>query len=62
VALACEIPGPVSRGQEAGFVQVAVVPAVPMVEACRPTVVSPSGFRVEGLELAGVVAVLRALS
>lgn len=54
--------GSVSRAQEGGFVHVAVVREGPIVEGCRPTVVSPSGYRVEGLDLAGVVAVLRALS
>ena len=52
----------VSTSDDIGFVEVAVVPAEPCVSASRPTVVSPSGFRVEGLDLAGVVAVLKALS
>jgi transposase-like protein len=52
--------GPERR--EVGFVEVAVVPCESAVVAFRPIVVSPSGYRVEGLDLAGVVTVLKALS
>jgi transposase-like protein len=54
--------GSSSRAPGAGFVQVSVIRDEPLVAACRPTVVSPSGYRVEGLDLAGVVAVLKALA
>ena len=60
--VAAQMRGSVSRDQGRGFVQVAVVQEGPIVEGCRPTVVSPSGYRVEGLDLAGVVTVLKALS
>lgn len=55
--------GPAAQHQDVGFVEVAVVSSKAVVTvAARPTVISPSEFRVEGRDLPGIVTILRALS
>jgi transposase-like protein len=50
------------RSQEAGFVQVEVVANVPEPAPVVPVLLAPGGYRVEGLDVAGLAELLRRLA
>lgn len=50
------------RSQEAGFVQVEVVADVPVPAPAAPVLLAPGGYRVEGLDVAGLAELLKRLA